>query len=130
MNNKVVWLAKHWGLGTGALMSISGLIMAAPGNMTTWNITQGSDKDPFLGTSYTTTAITRINETIPNKYKLIGTIQDNHELKGLGTSMMILGTILCTHHIWDKYMDLSSPNSTTNAPYADFRLCLVDLYQG
>ena len=112
-------------------MSVSGLVMAAPGNMMTWKITQGSDKDPFLGVSYTITAITRINEPIPNKYKLIGTIQDNHELKGLGTSMMILGTSLlfgCANTLKKEYERLETANWMVRQ--SEFKLADLEYTQG
>ena len=131
MNNKAVWLAKHWGLGIGAFMSISGLIMAAPGNMTAWEISQGSDKDPLLGMSYTTTITTRFNEPIPNKYKPIGTIQDNHELKGLGTSMMILGTSLilgCANSLKKEYERLETANWMVRQ--SEFKLADLEYTQG
>ncbi len=131
MNNKALWLAKHWGLGIGAFMSLSGLVMAAPGNMMTWEISQGSDKDPFLGMQYTTTITTRFNEPIPNKYKFIGTIQDNHELKGLGTSMMILGTSLlfgCAQLLKKEYERLETANWMVRQ--SEFKLADLEYTQG
>ena len=131
MNNKALWLTKHWGLGIGVVMSVSGLIMAAPGNMMTWKISQGSDKEPFLGTTYTTTAVTRINELIPNKYKLIAIIRDNHELKGLGTSMMILGTSLlfgCANALKKEYERLETANWMVRQ--SEFKLADLEYTQG
>ena len=131
MNNKAVWLTKHWGLGIGAFMSLSGLVMAAPGNMMTWRISQGSDKDPFLGIPYTTTVTTRLYEPIPNKYKLIGTIRDNHELKGLGTSMMILGTSLlfgCANSLKKEYERLETANWMVRQ--SEFKLADLEYTQG
>lgn len=92
MNNDAIWQAKHWGLGIGALMSMSGLIMAAPGNMQTWKKYESTDK--FLGFDYNKSAIVRVSEPIPAGYKLVGYIRGNHEFKGLGATMMILGSTL------------------------------------
>lgn len=131
MNNKALWLAKHWGLGIGALMSFGGLIMAAPGNMQTWKISQVTTKDPFLGMSYTTTAITRLNEPVPNGYKPVGTIPDNHELKGLGTSMMILGSTLlfgCANSLTFEYERLETANWMIRR--SEFELADLEYTQG
>ncbi len=94
MNNKALWLTKHWGLGIGTLMSISGLIMASPGYMQSWVISQANNKAPFFQIKYKTVAITRAQEDVPRGYMPIRFIADNHELKGLGVSMMLLGTSL------------------------------------
>jgi len=113
MNSQAFWLVKHWGLGIGTLMSFGGLILAAPGNMQSWRISEVTEKDSLLGMSYTATAVTRLNESIPNGYKPVDSIHSDHELKGLGSSMMILGTTLlfgCASSLKPEYERLEKAN--------------------
>ena len=131
MNSKALWLAKHWGLGTGILMSISGLIMAAPGNMQSWVISQANNKAPFLQIKYKTIAVTRFDEDVPSGYKPIKFIADNHELKGLGTSMMILGTSLlfgCANALKKEYERLETANWMVRQ--SEFKLADLEYTQG
>ena len=113
MNNKAVWLAKHWGLGTGILMTISGLVMASPGYMQSWIVSQANNQAPFFQIKYKTITITRFNEDVPRGYTPISFIPDSHELKGLGTSMMLLGTTLirvCANSLKKEYERLETAN--------------------
>ena len=113
MNNKAVWLTKHWGLGTGILMTICGIVMASPGYMQSWVVSKGSNKLPILEVNYNEIITTRFNEDVPRGYKPIKFIPDSHELKGLGTSMMILGTSLlfgCASALKEEYRRLETAN--------------------
>ena len=131
MNNKAVWLAKHWGLGTGILMTISGLVMASPGYMQSWVVSKGSNKLPILEVKYDEIITTRFNEDVPRGYKPIKFIPDNHELKGLGTSMMILGTSLlfgCANALKKEYERLETANWMVRQ--SEFKLADLEYTQG
>ena len=131
MNNKAIWLTKHWGLGIGVVMSISGLVMAAPGNMQSWVISQANNKTPFLQVKFKTIATTRFNEDVPRGYTPISFIQDNHELKGLGTSMMLLGTSLilgCANSLKKEYERLETANWMVRQ--SEFTLADLEYTQG
>ncbi len=131
MNNKALWLAKHWGLGIGTLISVTGLIMAAPGNMQSWVISQGNNKIPILQVKYDNIITTRFNEDVPSGYKPIKFIPDNHELKGLGTSMMILGTSLlfgCANALKKEYERLETANWMVKQ--SEFTLADLEYSQG
>lgn len=104
MNNKAVWQLLHWGLGIGVVLSAAGLFMAAPDNMQTWKASKTTDK--ILGQTYTTITYLRVTEELPTGSKLIGYIRGKHELKGLGATMLILGSTLmfgCATVLKDKY---------------------------
>ena len=131
MNNKAIWLTKHWGLGIGVLMSVTGLVMAAPGNMQSWVISQANNKTPFLQVKFKTIATTRLNEDIPKGYTPISFIADQHELKGLGTSMMLLGTSLilgCANSLKKEYERLERANWMVRQ--SEFTLADLEYTQG
>ena len=131
MNNKAVWLAKHWGLGIGVLMSLSGLIMASPGYMQSWVVSKGSNKLPILEVKYDEIITTRFNEDIPLGYKPISFIPDNHELKGLGVSIMLLGTSLlfgCANSLKREYQRLETANWMVRQ--SEFQLADLEYTQG
>ena len=131
MNNKAVWLAKHWGLGTGILMTISGLVMASPGYMQSWVISQANNQAPFFQIKYKTVITTRLNEDVPRGYKPISFLPDSHELKGLGTSMMILGTSLlfgCANALKKEYERLETANWMVRQ--SEFKLADLEYSQG
>ncbi len=131
MNNKAIWLAKHWGLGTGILMTISGLVMASPGYMQSWVISQGNNKIPILQVKYDDIITTRFNEDVPSGYKPIRFIPDNHELKGLGTSIMLLGTSLlfgCANSLKKEYERLETANWMIRQ--SEFKLADLEYTQG
>ena len=131
MNNKAIWLTKHWGLGIGILMTISGIVMASPGYMQSWVISQGSNKLPILEVKYDEIITTRFNEDVPRGYKPIKFIPDNHELKGLGTSMMILGTSLlfgCANALKTEYERLETANWIIRQ--SEFKLADLEYTQG
>ncbi len=131
MNNKAVWLAKHWGLATGILMTISGIVMASPGYMQSWVISQGSNKFPVFEVEYDEIITTRFNEDVPSGYKPIKFIPDSHELKGLGTSIMILGTSLlfgCANALKKEYERLETANWMVRQ--SEFRLTDLEYTQG
>ena len=111
MNTKALWFAKHWGLGIGTLMAAGGLLMAAPGNMVTWRISQHTDN--LFGDSLVSKAYTRINEKQPQGFKTVGILPDSHELKGLGVSSMVLGSCLllsCSISLKKEYERLEKAN--------------------
>ena len=131
MNNKAVWLAKHWGLGTGILMTISGLVMASPGYMQSWVISQANNQLNFVQIKYKTIATTRAQEDVPRGYTPISFLPDNHELKGLGTSMMILGTSLlfgCANTLKKEYERLETANWMVRQ--SEFKLADLEYSQG
>ena len=131
MNNKALWLTKHWGLAIGTLMSISGLIMATPGNMQSWVVSQANNQAPFFQIKYKTVITTRLNEDVPKGYKPISFLPDSHELKGLGTSMMILGTSLilgCANSLKKEYERLETANWMVRQ--SEFKLADLEYSQG
>lgn len=131
MNNKALWLTKHWGLGIGTLMSVTGLIMASPGYMESWVVSQGSNKFPIFQVEYDETITTRFNEGVPRGYKPIKFIADSHDLKGLGTSIMILGTSLlfgCANSLKKEYERLETANWMVRQ--SEFKLADLEYTQG
>lgn len=91
-NVKALWLAKHWGLGIGVVLTVTGLSAAAPGYMVTWRVSARTDT--LFGEKLTQTSYTRLHEALPDGFKAVGVLPDSHELKGLGVSAMILGSSL------------------------------------
>ena len=131
MNNKALWLAKHWGLGIGVVMSVSGLVMASPGYMQSWVISQANNLAPFFQIKYKTVATTRAQEDIPRGYTPIRFIPDSHELKGLGTSMMLLGTTLilgCANSLKKEYERIETANWMVRQ--SEFKLADLEYTQG
>ena len=131
MNNKAIWLTKHWGLGISTLMSISGLVMASPGYMQSWIVSQANNQAPFFQIKYKTITITRFNEDVPRGYTPISFIPDSHELKGLGTSMMLLGTTLilgCANSLKKEYERLETANWMVRQ--SEFKLADLEYTQG
>ncbi len=121
----------YWGLGIGVLMSISGLIMASPGYMQSWVISQGSNKFPVFEVKYDEIITTRFNEDVPSGYKPISFIPDSHELKGLGASMMLLGTSLlfgCAQLLKKEYERLETANWMIRQ--SEFKLADLEYTQG
>lgn len=112
-------------------MSFTGLIMAAPGNVQSWVISQANNKTPFLTLKYKTIAITCEDEDIPNGHTPIRFIADNHELKGLGASMMLLGTSLilgCANYLKKEYERLETANWMVRQ--SEFKLANLEYTQG
>lgn len=110
-NPKALWLAKHWGLGLGIVLSIGGLGAAAPGYMVSWRVSER--KDEVFGSKLTSTAYTRIGERLPLGFKTVSLIPDSHELKGLGVSAMLLGSTLmlaCSVSLKKEYERLEKAN--------------------
>ena len=131
MNDKAVWLTKHWGLGIGVVMSISGLVIASPGYMQSWVVSQRSNKFPVFEVKYDEIITTRFNQEVLRGYKPIKFIADNHELKGLGTSIMILGTSLlfgCANSLKKEYQRLETANWMVRQ--SEFKLADLEYTQG
>ena len=110
-NPKALWLAKHWGLSIGAVMTLLGLVAAAPGNMVSWRVSVRTDT--LFGERLTEIAYTRLGERLPEGFKATGWMPDSHELKGLGVSSMILGSSLllaCAVSLKKEYERLEKAN--------------------
>lgn len=110
-NPKALWLAKHWGLGIGVILSLAGLGAAVPGYMVTWRISERTDT--VFGEKLTATAYTRIHERLPEEFRAVGIIPDSHELKGLGVCALLLGSTLmlaCSVSLKKEYERLETAN--------------------
>lgn len=84
------WLLKHWALGLSSLVSFGGLFLAVPGNEVAWRAYQQTDK--LLGVEYKMDEYYRADAVPPKKYQLIAILPDAKGLKGLGASLMLVGS--------------------------------------
>jgi len=110
-NPQAIWLAKHWGLGIGVVLSLAGLGAATPGYMVTWRISERTDT--VFGEKLTATAYTRMQERLPEGFRAVGILPDSHELKGLGVSALLLGSTLmlaCCVALKKEYERLETAN--------------------
>ncbi len=96
ITRKGVWLARHWGLCLGLVMGFGGLCLAAQGNMVAWKVYEQNTR--MVGMNYTITTYLRSSEPAPGEApreaRFLGRLPDDHEMKSLGASLMLLGSTL------------------------------------